>query len=150
MKILNQQIRLTFCGLVCLFLFSACEEERIDLKENTEQRNEVFNQILEDEELFTQFMDEMRGNENTMDWMRNHRGMMRNFYGKKQVTHMMRNKPEVMDSVMQGMIMFYDRDTSMQGSPEWRNRMRQHMMIMMERDTVMYKQMQEQMQQKSE
>lgn len=150
MKILNQQIRLAVCGLVCLFLFSACEEERIDLKENTEQRNEVFNQILEDEELFTQFMDEMRGNENTMDWMRNHRGMMRNFYGKKQVTHMMRNKPEVMDSVMQGMIMFYDRDTTMQGSPEWRNRMRQHMMIMMERDTVMYKQMQEQMQQKSE
>ncbi|MFD0976857.1 hypothetical protein [Salinimicrobium gaetbulicola] len=148
MKTLTHQITLTVFGLLSLLLFSACDDERIDLKEDTDQKNEVFNQILNDEELFAQFMDAMRGNENTMEWMRNHRGMMRNFYGRKQVTHMMRNKPEVMDSVMQGMIMFYDRDSTMKGSPEWRKKMRQHMILMMERDTLMYEQMQQHMQQK--
>ena len=150
MNNLTNQIRLTVFGLLSLLFFSACEEERIDLKEDTDQKNEVFNQILNDEELFAQFMDAMRGNENTMEWMRNHRGMMRNFYGRNQVRHMMRNEPEVMDSLMKGMIMFYDRDSTMKESPEWRKRMRQHMMLMMERDTVMYEQMRQHMGQKAQ
>lgn len=143
-----KQFKLMMFGLLGLFLFTACENEDIDLKEDPEQKNEVFTQILNDEELFTEFMNEMRGNENTMKWMRNHRGMMRNFYGRKQVTHMMKNQPEVMDSVMQGMIMYYDKDSAMQKNPQWRTRMRQHMMLMMERDTAMYNQMQQQMMQR--
>lgn len=144
-----KQFRRIILGLLGLLILTACGDEEIDLNENPEQKNEVFTQIINDEELFTEFMDEMRGNENTMNWMRNHRGMMRNFYGRKQVNHMMRNRPEVMDSVMQGMIMYYDQDSSMQKSPQWRTRMRQHMMLMMERDTAMYNQMQQHMHQRN-
>ena len=149
MKILTNQNRLSVCYLLIAFLFTSCANESIDLKENPDQKEEVYEQILSNEELFRDFMDEMRGNDTAMQWMVDHRPMMRNFYGRKQVTHMMRNQPEVMDSVMQGMMMMYEKDSLMRRSnPQIRERMRQHMMLMMERDSVLSNQMREHMQQR--
>lgn len=134
--------------LFSLLIFSSCEEREVDLAEDPELRSEVYNQILSDEQLFTGFMDEMRENDRALEWMQEHKPMMRNMYGRNQVRSMMRNNPEVIDSLMQGMMVMMEQDTTLfRRNPEIHKRMMQHIMMMMERDTAMYGQMQRRMQQ---
>ncbi len=120
-------------------IFSACEQQRdIDLKEDVETRKEVYSQILNDEELFNEFMDEMRESRRSMQWMHANRPMMRNMYSRRQVQAMMQENPEALDSLMQGMM------STMQGDTTRMNRrMRQNWLDLMERDTTLYRQMQE-------
>lgn len=149
MKNLKMRIPLILSLLLGTCLFMACEDERVELAENSEQREEAFDQILNDEDLFNDFMNKMRENDQSMQWMASHRPMMRNMYGRNQVHNMMRNNPEVMDSVMQGMMIMFEEDTTMiHRNPKMHQRIVQHMMIMVDRDTAMYRQMQERMQKK--
>lgn len=149
MKNLKMRIPLILSLLLGTCLFMACEDERVELAENPEQREEAFDQILNDEDLFNDFMNKMRENDQSMQWMASHRPMMRNMYGRNQVHNMMRNNPEVMDSVMQGMMIMFEEDTTMiHRNPKMHQRIVQHMMIMVDRDTAMYRQMQERMQKK--
>lgn len=132
-----------------LFLFSllSCDSDnRIDLTEDPEERQEVYQQILNNEQLFTEFINEMRENDQSMQWMHSNRPMMRNIYGRRHMQQVMANHPEVIDTMMmQGMMM--QRDTSIyRRNPEMQRRMIEHMTIMMEQDTSMYRQMQERMQ----
>lgn len=147
MKILNIKVAMLFMLSLFLFsLFSCDSDDRIDLAEDPEERQEVYQQILNDEQLFTEFMDEMRENDQSMQWMRSNRPMIRNIYGRRHMQQVMANHPEVVDTMlMQGMMM--QRDTTMyRRNPEMQRRMIEHMIIMMERDTSMYRQMQERMQ----
>ncbi len=132
---------------VCMLLLTGCDaDDRPDLKEDPEERQEVYQQILNDEQLFSEFIDEMRKNDQSMEWMQASRPMMRNMYGRRHMQQVMANHPEVIDTMlMEGMMM--QRDTSMyRRNPEMQRRMVEHMLIMMERDTSMYRQMQERMQ----
>lgn len=135
-------------GLLLISLFFACDdrERGIDLQENEENREEVYQQILNDEELFSEFMNEMRESRRSMEWMASDRPMMRNMYGRQQVQSMMKNHPEMMDSVMQEMMTMHWDTTRMHRNPQMRQRMMQNMMRMMEQDTAMYREMQERMQ----
>ncbi len=147
MKKLNFKIPVLY--MLPLFLFSllSCDsDDRIDLAEDPEEREAVYQQILNDEQLFTEFMNEMRENDQSMQWMRSDRPMMRNIYGRRHMQQVMANHPEVIDTMMmQGMMM--QQDTTMyRRNPEMQRRMIEHMIIMMERDTSMYRQMQERMQ----
>ena len=124
-------------GMIVLNLFTSCEEreQEINLSENEAQREEVFQQILNDKEVFNDFMGEMREN----------RQMMRNMYTRKQVEATMMNDPDIIDSVMVGMYSVMGRDSMMRRNPQRRERMRRNMMNMMERDTAMYRMMQQRM-----
>ncbi|WP_029036938.1 hypothetical protein [Salinimicrobium xinjiangense] len=127
-------------GILFSTIFISCEEREreINLAENEEQRQEVYRQILNDEELFAEFMAEMHQD----------RGAMRNLYTRKQVEATMMADPEVMDAVMVGMYEVIEQDTMLLRNPERRERMMQNMTRMMERDTAMYRQMQERMQER--
>lgn len=147
MKVLNIQFPMLFLLSLFLFSFFSCDsDDRINLSEDPEKRQEVYQQILNDEQLFTEFIDEMRENDQSMQWMQSNRPMMRNIYGRRHMQQVMANHPEVVDTMlMQGMMM--QRDTTMyRRNPEMQRRMIEHMIIMMERDTSMYRQMQERMQ----
>ena len=149
MKNLKKSIPMILGFLIGTFMLLACEDERIELAENPEQREEAFQQILSNEELFNDFMNEVRGSDQSMEWMAGHRPMMQNMYGRNQMRHMMRNNPEVMDSIMDVMMVMVEKDTSMLNkNPRMQQRLAEHMMIMMDRDTALYQQMQQRMQQK--
>lgn len=142
----------SFGLLLFLFLLNSCDREKeIDLSEDEAVRNDVYEQILSDEQLFNEFVEEMRESDRPMQWMSQHKPMMRNMYGRNQVRRMMRNNPEMMDSLMQGMFIMMEDDTTMfRRNPQMRQRMMQHFMMMMERDTSMYGQMQQMMQQRGQ
>lgn len=150
MKTMNFFLRTGLVMLFFLFTLSSCDNEPdVDLAEDPELRNDVYNQILNNEELFTEFMTEMRQSDTSMQWMRQNKPMMRNMYGRNQVRSMMRNNPEVIDSLMQGMMTTMEQDTTMfRRNPQMHQRMMQHMMMMMDRDTAMYDQMQQRMQER--
>ncbi|MCC8360197.1 hypothetical protein [Salinimicrobium sediminilitoris] len=124
-------------GIMVSALFASCEEreQEINLAENEAQRQEVYEQILSDDELFNEFMEEM-----TED-----RNMMRNMYTREQVEASMMADPEVMDSVLVGVYAVMEKDSMLMRNPERRERMMQNMTRMMERDTAMYMEMQERM-----
>lgn len=138
--------KLNFTGLAVIFgvllstMLISCEEREgeINLAENEEQRQEVYQQILNDEELFAEFMAEMQDDRN----------MMRNMYTREQVEASMMADPEVMDNVLVGMYAVMEQDSMLMRNPERRERMMQNMTRMMERDTAMYRQMQEKMQER--
>lgn len=119
-------------------LFVSCEEQEqvIDLSENPEKREEIYQQILNDDDLLTEFMNEMRKNPL----------MMRNLYTREQVEATMMADPVVMDSVLMGMYRVIEQDSMLLRNPERRERMMQNMTNMMSRDTSMYREMQERMQ----
>jgi hypothetical protein len=135
--------------LFSLLIISCDADDRIDLTEDPEERQEVYQQIINDDELLQEFLTEMRNSDKAMQMMAENRPMMRNMYGRNQMRRMMRNNPQVIDTMMQGMMMVIEQDTTMfRKNPELHRRMMQHIMVMMERDTTMYRQMQERMQQR--
>jgi len=149
MKTLKFFLKAGFALLFLLLTLNSCDNEQdVDLAEDPELRNDVYNQILSDQDLFNEFLAEMRESEKSLEWMRENKPMMRNMYSRNQVRGMMRNQPEVIDSLMEGMYRTMEEDTTLfRRNPQMHQRMMQHMMMMMERDTAMYGQMQRRMQQ---
>lgn len=149
MKNMRIRIPVILSFFLAMILWGCDNDQKVDLSEDPEQREEVYEQILNDKDMFNEFMNKMRENDQSMTWMANHKPMMRNMYGRNQMRHMMRNNPEAMDSIMEGMMIMVKEDTTMiHRNPDMHQRIMQHMMIMMDRDTAMYRQMQERMQQK--
>ena len=149
MKNAKAQLSWSLFLFLSLLFISCDDEENIDLTEEPEERQEVYQQILNDEQLFTEFIDELRKNDQSMEWMRASRPMMRNMYGRQHMQQVMANHPEVIDTMMMHGMMMMQRDTMMlRRNPEMRRRMMQNMMLMMERDTSMYRQMQERMEER--
>ncbi len=138
MKNLNQTVIFTFIGLL-LMASIACdnsrETEEVDLKENEELKENVFNQILNDEELFTEFTTEMREN----------RLAMRRFSSGGHMREMMRGNPEMHQQMMQNMTEMMENDTTMRPNPEMRRQMMQNMMRIMKQDTAMQNRMRQMM-----
>lgn len=125
-------------GIMVSTTFVSCEqqEQEINLRENEQQRQEAYQQILNDEELFNEFIAEMHHDPD----------VMRNMYRGEQVQAMMMNHPDVIDSVMIGVHAVLEEDTMMRRNPQRREQMMRNMMNMMELDTVMYREMQLRMQ----
>ncbi len=123
---------------VFMTAFVSCEEQEqeIDLAENEMQKQEVFEQIINDEELFVEFMAEVRDNHQ----------MMRNMYTREQVEAMMMADPEIIDVVLTDIYAVMEQDTMLMQNPERRKRMMKNMTVMMQRDTAMYREMQRRMQ----
>lgn len=124
-------------GVLLSTIFISCEEQagEINLSENAEQRQEVYQQILSDEELFGEFMAEMREDPE----------VMRNVYTREQVEASMMADPKVMDSVMVGLYAVVEQDTLLLSNPERRERMMQYMTTIMVRDTALFREVRERM-----
>ncbi|MGB7786218.1 MAG: hypothetical protein WBL27_08970 [Salinimicrobium sp.] len=148
MKTLQLLFKTGLGALLFLLFLTSCDRD-VDLKEDEALRDNVYEQILSDQELFNEFMEEMRESDMPMTWMSQHKPMMRNMYSRNQVRRMMQNNPEVIDSLMQNMVVMMEQDSTMfRRNPQMHRRMMQHLMMMMQRDTAMYGQMQQMMQQR--
>lgn len=137
--------------LLLVFSFSSCDNDDrvVNLSDNPEAREGVYEQILNDEQLFGEFMNELRENRRSMEWMDSNRPMMNRLYGGERMHNMMRRNPQMRDSMMQGMFNSMERDTAMKATPQMRERMLRHMSIMMERDTSFARQLKQMVRQKS-
>lgn len=149
MKTLRVRILLIFSLFIILLNFLyACNRDKVDLSEDAELKEDVFEQILSDEETFNEFMNKMRKNDRSMQWMSSHQPMMRSVYDRGRMRHMMENNPRVMDSVMLNMMFMIEEDsTLMYRNPKLQQRMLQHMFIMIDHDTAFSRQVKERMEQ---
>lgn len=159
MKNLNKLMITGFSGFL-LMTCTACinseaaQSQEVDLKKNEQLKERVFQQILNDEELFTEFTGKMRENRQAMEWMRENRPLMQRFYSGSDMRDMMRRHPEMRQPMMQNMIEMMDRDTARTKQDtlmrNMEDKMRQQIMEevarMMEGDTMMQNRMRHMMQ----
>lgn len=133
---------IAFCsGLVMVSILAcnnseAAQTQEVDLKENEQLKEKVFDQILNDDELRTEFTSRMRQN----------RSMMQRLYSGNQMREMMRSNPEMRQQMMRNMMEIMGDSTMVRPDPAMRRQMMQNMMNIMERDTAMQNRMREMMQ----
>lgn len=114
----------------------------IDLRENKVQRQEVYSQILNDQDLFTEFMEEIRQNRQSMLRMGTSRPMMQHFYGRDQMRSMMRRDPLLRQELMRNMMTIMEKDTLMMtGDTTMTREMIQNMETMMQQDSLVQERM---------
>ena len=134
------------CMLLMLSFFTSCDDDegRVpDLSGNPEAREEVYDQILSDEQLLSEFFDDMGENDMAMESITNNAGMRSRMYSGNRMHQMMRNNPQMRDSIMNGMMMGMEGDSTMQPSPQMRERMLQHVQIMVQRDSTFARELRE-------
>ena len=139
MKNFNVKISALFSIFIISLLFISCDNDddrAPDLSGNPEAREDVYNQILSDEQLFTEFTNRMSQDTRAMESLGNNRQWNDRMYGGDQMHRMMRDNPQRRDSLMHGMMANMERDTTMRPSPQMRQQMLQHVQVMMQRDTT--------------
>lgn len=139
MKNINPKIATVFIVLLLASILTSCDTEKdeIRLSESEELREDVYQQILSDKTYFDEFMEEMRENEQSMEWMMANRPMMQRAYGNPQMNNMMQNYPEMRQGMMRSMMKMMQQDTLLYNQ----------MQRMIQQDTMMYNHMQRMMQQ---
>jgi hypothetical protein len=75
-----------------------------DLTKNSELKTSVFNQIISNRELFTEFMNNMMQNPQSMQWMMNDQGMVQYMFSGNHLGYMMHHNQGMSRLMMQNMM----------------------------------------------
>ena len=105
-------------------LVSGCSDmnnTNIELSANEQQKEEAFNQILNNQELLNDFMNEMMVQPTSMNWMMENGRFMNHMFNQENMDYMRKHNPEIDNHMMNNMMYMLDRDTSI--AKEWNNRM---------------------------
>lgn len=105
----------------------------VDLREDEELREDVYHQILNDEELFSEFLRELSENPRSLEQMVDDPEIGRYMYSLENLRKMMQNDPVLIDTI----------HTRMQQDPLMRRRMFDNMQREMGTDTARDHEMQE-------
>ncbi len=111
-------------ALMMVILVSSCSDmnnSKIDLSANEQQKEEAFNQILNNQELMNDFMNEMMTQPTSMSWMMENGKFMNHMFNQDNLDYMRKHNPEIDNHMMNNMMDMMDRDTSV--ANEWNNRM---------------------------
>jgi len=104
-------------GFVTLAFVYGCQNKPMDIDsmlENETTRDQVFEKIVNDQDLVTEFMAEMKENMEAMKMMGENKGMMMDMMGDKDhMMTMMKNNPEMMTNMMGNMIDMAEEDSTM-------------------------------------
>jgi Na+-translocating ferredoxin:NAD+ oxidoreductase RnfG subunit len=122
MKSVKNYLWLTLVTMI--FFVAGCNnvnEQQIDLKANEEQKEEAFNQILNDQELLNEFMNEMMSQPTSMNWMMENENFVNHMFNQDNLNYMREHNSELDNHMMNNMMYMMDRDTSV--AREWNNRM---------------------------
>ena len=140
---------LTATGIM-LILITGCEPEpRINLVQNDALREDVFMQIIQNEELFNEFIEETRQDEQAMNWMVSQGPVMPDAWGQDRMRSMIQENPEFVDSLMLNMTRVMESDTSLlQNRPQIHRRMMNHLLSVVEQDTALWNEMQRRMEER--
>lgn len=95
-----------------------------DLTKNPELKNDVYNQILNNKELFTEFMNDMMQNSRSMEWMMDNGGMMNYMFSGDHLGYMMRHNSGMNQMMMQNMMHTIASDSTY--CHQWNNMMENH------------------------
>jgi hypothetical protein len=107
-----------------IFFVAGCNnvnKQQIDLKANEEQREEAFNQILNNQELLNEFMNEMMSQPTSMHWMMENENFVNHMFNQDNLNYMREHNSELDNHMMNNMMYMMERDTSI--AREWNNRM---------------------------
>lgn len=118
MKRLNQIIMSILIGLLFTIGVIACANTQdsakdIDLTKDQQLKEQAFHQILNNRELFNDFMNQMMQNHQSMQWMMGQNQMMQYMYNPENMQYMMQQNPGIRQHMMQGWINTMQRDTSL-------------------------------------
>ncbi len=78
--------------------------KEINLSENENLLEDVYEQILNDRELFNDFMVKMMQNEQAVGWMIDHEQMMGTMFSEQNMMDLMHNHPNMVDLMMDNMM----------------------------------------------
>jgi hypothetical protein len=76
----------------------------VDLTKDAQLKENVFHQIMNNRELFNEFMNDMMQNPQSIQWMMNNQGMMQYMYSGNSMGYMMDNYPGMRQMMMQNMM----------------------------------------------
>ena len=113
--------------LIAGIVFTSCSNtnnSRIDLSANEQQKEEAFNQILNNQELLNEFMNEMMDNNNSMNLMMENGQFMNHMFNPENLDRMRQHNPEMDNQMMDNMMNIMVRDTSL--ARKWNKRMKGH------------------------
>ena len=103
-----------------LFVNGQGAKDTSDLSKNTELKNDVFKQIINNKNLFNEFMNTMMQNSQSMKWMMDNQGMMQHMFSNKNLGYMMQNQ-NMSHMMMQNMM------NTIQSDPSYNNQWNQMM-----------------------
>lgn len=95
-----------------------------DLTKNTKLKNDVFGQIINNRELFTDFMNDMMQHPQSMQWMMNNQGMMQYMFSDNHLGYMMHNNSYMRQMMMQNMMNTIQSDSTF--TYQWDQMMNNH------------------------
>lgn len=101
--------------------------QEIDLVNNEEQREEVFNQILTNRELSNEFLMEMRNSPDAMTWAMENSDFTHSMFGEENMNHMWDSNPGMDTMMINHMNNRMDRDTGFER--EFNHRMEERNMM---------------------
>lgn len=118
MKRINQIIISVLMGLLFTTLVIACANTQdsakdIDLTKDQQLKDQIFHQILNNRELFNDFMNQMMDNHQSMQWMMGYNQMIRYMYNPDHMQYMMQQNPNMREHMMQGWMNTLQQDTSL-------------------------------------
>jgi hypothetical protein len=106
-----------FILFFAVFFFSGCSNQqsakKVDLSKNVALKNEVYLQILNNNDLFNEFMTQMMGNTNAMNWMMGNQEMMQSVFSKDHLNYMMNHQNKYGYGLMENMMGVIGNDTAM-------------------------------------
>lgn len=115
-------------ALMIAIVVSSCSNRndgKIDLSANEQQKEEAFNQILNNKELHNDFMNEMMAQPTSMNRMMENDGFMNHMFNQENMDYMHEHNPEMNNYMMNNMKYRMDKDTSI--AREWDNWMMERM-----------------------
>ncbi|HYW95100.1 MAG TPA: hypothetical protein VE870_05905 [Bacteroidales bacterium] len=84
----------------------------INLIQNQAQKEEAYNQILQNENLFNDFMQQMAGRPRSMEWMMQDPSVMNRMFTTENFSYMMNHNPELHQQMMTNMMYMFQNDSS--------------------------------------
>ena len=98
--------------LVSLTFTGCSNASKIDLANNQAQKQEVFNQISQNQNLFNDFMLQMMQNPQNMQWMMQNEAMVQQMFQQNNLQYMMQHNSEMNTYMMQNMMNMISSDST--------------------------------------
>jgi hypothetical protein len=101
--------------IVLMGIIAGCtnvNEEQINLSANEQQKEEVFEQILNDRELTNEFMNEIMNDPSSMHWMMENGQFMNAMFSEDNLDYIMQHNEGMNQHMMQNMGNIINRDSS--------------------------------------
>lgn len=118
MKRINQIFMSILMGLLFTTLIISCSNtgdsssDDIDLTSDNQLKEQVFDQILNNQDLLNDLMNQMMQNQQSMQWMMGNSQMMQYMYNPQHMQYMMQQNQGMRQHMMQSWMNTMKQDTS--------------------------------------